>query len=335
MGQPPFDDARGARPNAPATPPSRPDRARAWPPHTAPDALAPEVHAFLRAFANDGPPGPRALARLLDHYPTPTAAYAALQGGDLPSALADVAAAVRPALTAAAQADAARSFARQAAAGDAVVALGERRYPPSLAAIHDPPPLMYVRGALPPTLAAPAGLAPAVAIVGTRRASRGALAFARRLAYDVASTGTTVVSGLALGIDGAAHEGALAAAPDGTVAVLATHLGAIHPPVHTDLAHRIAREGALLSDVPRPRRTQRRAFVRRNRIVSGLARAVVVVEAPFRSGTRHTVDFAMEQGRDVFVVPHAATREAGRAAAAWLREGARPLVDAADLFDGG
>ncbi|MDR9391847.1 MAG: DNA-processing protein DprA [Trueperaceae bacterium] len=331
MGHPPFvgppDGVSTQSPETDAAPGPPP-------PHVAPSALAPEVRAFLRLFANDAGPGPRALARLLDRYATPTAAHDAVVRGDVPHDLADVAAAVRPALTPATYADAARAFARQAAAGDVLVALGEATYPPSLAAIHDPPPLLWRRGHLPDALLAPAGLAPAVAIIGTRRASRDGLAFARALAYDVASTGTTVVSGLALGIDGAAHEGALAAAPDGTVAVLPTHLGAIHPPQHATLARRIARGGALLSDVPRPRRTRKHAFVRRNRIVSGLTRAVVVVEAPFRSGTRHTVDFAMEQGRDVFVVPHAATCEAGRAAAAWLRDGARPLVDAADLFDG-
>ena len=222
---------------------------------------------------------------------------------------------------------------RQRAAGDLVLSLDDPGYPPSLAAIHDPPPLLYLRGRPPRGLGGVAGRARAVAVVGTRGASPWALGAARELARGLSAAGVAVVSGLALGVDGAAHAGALEAAEGGTVAVLPGGLDRLHPPAHRALAARVARAGALVSEHPRGTAVTRGSFPRRNRVIAGLARALVVVEAPFRSGVRHTVEFALQQGRDVYVIPQRPDSEVGRAACALLREGAAPLEDAARLLD--
>jgi DNA processing protein len=214
-----------------------------------------------------------------------------------------------------------------------VLSLDDPAYPPSLAAIHDPPPLLYVRGRAPRGLGGVAGRARAIAVVGTRGASPWALGTARELGRELAAAGVTVVSGLALGVDGAAHAGALEGAEDGTVAVLAGGLDRLHPPAHRALAARVAKAGALASEHPRGTAVTRGAFPRRNRLIAGLARALVVVEAPFRSGVRHSVEFALQQGRDVYVIPQRPDSEVGRAACALLRDGAAPLEDAAQLLD--
>jgi DNA processing protein len=303
---------------------------RAGPPSSDRDPDAAAVLAAL--LARDGL-GPARLAAAWRAHGSAAALAAALREGRSEPALRRGVPALRRALSPAELAAAHRLLARQRASGDRVVALGDAAYPPSLAAIHDPPPLLFVRGRLPAALAGPAGRARAVAVVGTRRASPWAKDRARALARDLAAAGVTVVSGLALGVDGAAHEGALDAAPDGTVAVLAGGLDRLHPPAHRALAARLARGGALLSEHPRGQQVVRGAFPRRNRVIAGLARALVVVEAPFRSGVRHTIEFALQQGRDVYVVPQRPDSEAGRAACALLREGAAPLADAADLLE--
>jgi DNA processing protein len=257
----------------------------------------------------------------------------AVRTGRLDPSLRPLLPAFRRAFAAASLRGAIDLLSRQRAAGDAVLALDDPGYPPSLAAIHDPPPLLYLRGRPPRGLGGVAGRARAVAVVGTRGASPWALGAARALARDLAAAGVTVVSGLALGVDGAAHAGALDGAADGTVAVLAGGLDRLHPPAHRALAARVAKAGALLSEHPRGTAVTRGAFPRRNRVIAGLARALVVIEAPFRSGVRHTVEFALQQGRDVYVIPQRPDSEVGRAACALLREGAAPLEDAAQLLD--
>jgi len=224
---------------------------------------------------------------------------------------------------------------------DALIALGDDDYPPSLAALHDPPALLFVRGRLPAGVMGPPGRSRAVAVVGTRAASPWALGFAELCARDLTMAGVVVVSGLALGIDGAAHRGALdasgsgasPAAEAGTVAVLAGGLDRPHPPSHAGLARRIAQRGALMSEYPPGCEPTRGAFPTRNRIVAGLARAVIVIEAPFRSGVRHTVATAANEGRDLWVVPQRPDSMAGRAACRLIRDGAAPLSSAADIIE--
>jgi DNA processing protein len=170
-------------------------------------------------------------------------------------------------------------------------------YPPSLTLLDPRPPVLYVVGA-PEAL-----LATCVAVVGTRHPTGYGRASAVEIADELARAGVTVVSGLALGIDGAAHEAAIAAGGR-TVAVLPSPVDRVYPPSHRALAARLVAEGgALISESPPGRITGKPDFARRNRIISGLAEAVVVVEAPDRSGALLTAAAALDQGREVYAVP--------------------------------
>jgi DNA processing protein len=170
----------------------------------------------------------------------------------------------------------------------------EAAFPRLLAVLDPPPPLIWTLGA------ATRLAAPSVAIVGARTASAAGQRFARMLAEGVGQAGFVVVSGLARGVDGAAHEGALAT---GTVAVLGGGVDDVYPPEHRDLYARIADQGAIVSENAIGRRAVARDFPRRNRLISGLSLGVVVVEAEMRSGSLITARLAAEQGREVFAVP--------------------------------
>ena len=180
--------------------------------------------------------------------------------------------------------------------GARLICACEPDFPPRLAALDPPPPpLLWAlgRAELLPQ--------PSLAIVGARIASAGGQRFARQLAAELGRHGYVVVSGLARGVDGAAHEGALAT---GTVAVLGGGVSDIYPPEHADLHARIAGEGGcIVSESAPDRRAQAKDFPRRNRIISGLSLGVVVVEAELKSGSLITARLAAEQGRDVFAVP--------------------------------
>lgn len=170
----------------------------------------------------------------------------------------------------------------------------EPGYPKLLAAVDVPPPLVYIKG--------DAGMfdRPGVAIVGSRQCSAAGGTMARRLAAGLGQAGYVIISGLARGIDGIAHEVSL---PTGTVAVLAGGLDIIYPPENIGLAKRIAEAGCLITELPPGFKPRGPDFPRRNRIISGLSLGVVVVEAAARSGTLVTARNAGEQGRDVFAVP--------------------------------
>ncbi len=180
------------------------------------------------------------------------------------------------------------------ALGAQLITLGEPGFPPSLAALDPPPPLFWALGH--PSLL----LKPAIAIVGARIASAAGQRFARGLAMELGQAGLIVVSGLARGVDGAAHEGAL---PTGTAAVLAGGVDDIYPSEHTALYAQIKAQGCLVSENAVGRRATARDFPRRNRIISGLSLGVIVVEAEQRSGSLITARLANEQGREVFAVP--------------------------------
>lgn len=186
--------------------------------------------------------------------------------------------------------------ARVGAAGLTVIVWGDDEYPTRLRAIHSAPPVLYVRGALEPEDEA------AVAIVGSRRATAYGEEMAGELARELGRRGLTIVSGLARGIDAAAHRGALEVGAR-TVAVLGNGLDQTYPPEHRDLAADVAGSGALLSEFPLGTAPLRPHFPRRNRIISGLSLGVVVVEAGVESGALITANHALEQGRDVFAVP--------------------------------
>ncbi len=209
--------------------------------------------------------------------------------------------------------DAAREMEAATKRGVAFVALGEPDYPRALLTIDAAPPLLAVRGDV------RALARPAVAIVGSRNASAVGLAFADRLARGLGKENFVVVSGLARGIDASAHRATLAT---GTVAALAGGHARLYPSEHADLADAIAERGALVSEMPLEWEPRGRDFPRRNRIVSGLALATVVVEAARRSGSLITARFASEQGREVFAVPGSPLDPRAEGANDLLREGA-------------
>ena len=199
-------------------------------------------------------------------------------------------------------------------------------YPPLLAELHDPPASLFIRGD-PGHL-----MRPGVAIVGARSCSAYGAQVARSLARELAAAGVVIISGLARGVDGEAHRGALEAG-GATVAVLGCGIDRDYPRSHTELARRIVRSGAVLSEYaagiePAPWR-----FPARNRIIAGLALATVVVEARERSGALITADFALELGRDVFAVPGEITSGLSAGTNDLLRQGAGPLTSARDVLE--
>lgn len=203
-----------------------------------------------------------------------------------------------------------------------VIAWNTPEYPPKLAEIFDPPPALWVQGTRDWLEQ------PTVAIVGSRSASQYALDVGERLARDLASRGVVVASGMARGVDSAAHRGALDAGGS-TVAVLGSGVDVIYPREHTRLSIAIRERGALLSELSPGTRALPHHFPLRNRLISGLSSALVVVEASERSGSLITARCALEQGRDVMAVPGNVLSERNRGAHALLRDGAC-LVETAD-----
>ncbi|PIP30149.1 DNA-protecting protein DprA [Candidatus Jorgensenbacteria bacterium CG10_big_fil_rev_8_21_14_0_10_54_38] len=208
----------------------------------------------------------------------------------------------------------------------AAVRLGETAYPPRLAEIPGPPETLFYRGTLPP----PDGTA--IAVVGTRKATREGRECARQLSRELASRGIIIVSGLAFGIDSAAHEGALDAHGK-TIAVLGNGVDSIYPASHESLGRRIEASGAICSEYPPGTPALPFQFLARNRIVSGLSLAVVIVEAPLRSGALVTARHALDQGREVFVVPGPANHRNYAGSHMLIREGARLVTGAGDVLE--
>ena len=256
---------------------------------------------------------------------------AARLGGGPEAALPAVVTGISSRLASPGRLAAARTRARAAmaaarAAGIAAVPWSDPGYPALLAAIPDPPPVLWLRG----DRAALEG--PPVAVVGSRAGTVYACEVGRTLGADLASRGVTVVSGLARGVDSAAHRGVLAAAGR-TIAVLGAGLDVVYPPEHAPLAEEIVGRGLLVSELP-PGTTPRPAyFPLRNRLISGLSRAVVVVEASERSGSLITARLALEQGRDVMAVPGNVLTGRNRGAHALLRDGARIVETADDVVE--
>ncbi len=210
---------------------------------------------------------------------------------------------------------------RAARTGIEVMAWNDARMPAALLAITDLPPAIWYRGTL--DCLNP----PAVAIVGSRAASPVAIETARRLATDLAARGITVVSGLARGVDSAAHRGALETGR--TVAVLGSGVDRVYPAEHTELAERVAAAGVVMSEYPPGSAPLPFRFPMRNRLISGLSRAVVVIEASDKSGSLITAACAAEQGRDVMAVPGNVLSGRNRGGHALLRDGAK-IVECAD-----
>jgi DNA processing protein len=210
------------------------------------------------------------------------------------------------------------------AAGARMLLLGEPEYPPMLAAIDHPPPLLWAMGRADLLQRA------AVAIVGARNASALGLRTARNLARDLGEAKQVIVSGLARGIDAAAHEAALAT---GTIAVMAGGVDHIYPPEHDRLAAEIAESGALISECPPGMEPTSRHFPRRNRLISGLSRGVVLVEAAVRSGSLITARYALEQGREAMACPGAPEDPRCGGCNQMIRDGAALIRNAEDVLD--
>jgi DNA processing protein len=210
--------------------------------------------------------------------------------------------------------------------GCKLIAFGDSDYPALLTEIPDPPLVLYVRGQ------AESLNSTAIAIVGTRRASRYGRETARRIAGELAALGIVVVSGLALGIDGEAHRGALEAGGR-TVAVLGTGVNEIYPSEHAGLSKEVEASGALVSEFPLGTKPRKENFPRRNRIISGLSRGVLVVEAPVRSGALITARTATEQGREVFAVPGRTDNPNAAGSHHLIRDGAKLTSGARDILE--
>lgn len=210
--------------------------------------------------------------------------------------------------------------------GRRLLTLADPDYPPLLLHTADPPLLLYLEGRT-ELLSSEA-----IAIVGSRRPTPQGLENARRMARQLGERGWTVVSGLAAGIDGAAHAGALEAAA-GTVAVVGTGLDVVYPHAHRALAARIAREGLMVSEFPLGTSPLPDNFPQRNRIIAGLARGTLVVEAALRSGSLITARQAADSGREVFAVPGSIQSQQARGCHALLREGAKLVESVDDILD--
>ncbi|MGH6708902.1 MAG: DNA-processing protein DprA [Bradyrhizobium sp.] len=208
--------------------------------------------------------------------------------------------------------------------GVSIVAPGEAAYPPRLAMLDDAPPLLGVRGA-PDVMTRPM-----IAIVGSRNASGAGLKFASQLARDLGDAGFVVISGLARGIDQAAHR---ATAAGGTVAVLAGGHDRIYPPEHTDLLAALLEQGGAISEMPLGHVPRARDFPRRNRLISGASLGVVVIEAAHRSGSLITARMAAEQGREVFAVPGSPLDPRAAGTNDLIKQGATLTTEASDVIN--
>jgi DNA processing protein len=271
---------------------------------------------WLRLIRSDNV-GPRTFRSLIHHF---GGARAALE--QLPD-LARRGGANRPGRIFS-EADAKAELAASQRLGVSLVATQEPFYPPRLAMIDDAPPLLGVRGAH------EALMRPMIAIVGSRNASGAGLKFAQTLAHDLGQAGFVIASGLARGIDQAAHRASL---NSGTVAMLAGGHDRIYPPEHEGLLEALLASGAAISEMPLGHAPRARDFPRRNRLISGAALGVVVVEAAHRSGSLITARIAAEQGREVFAVPGSPLDPRAAGANDLIKQGATLVTEAADVID--
>ncbi len=302
------------------------------------DVAAEDVESLLRLVLVSGV-GPRLRQALVARFGSPVAVLNAREdelrsvegiGGKLASAI----------VRAQHEIDVSAELALCRAHGVTILTQSHTDYPRLLREIHDPPGVLFVRGALKPQDAL------SMAIVGARHATHYGLSQAEKLASGLARAGLTITSGLARGIDAAAHRGALAAGRR-TLAVLANGLAEIYPPEHAALATEVAASGALLSEAPMRVVPMKGAFPQRNRLISGMTLGVIVVEAAARSGALITARHAMEQGREVFAVPGRVDNLMSRGCHRLIRDGAKlvetvddvleelgPLVEAAPAANG-
>lgn len=275
--------------------------------------------------------GPRKIKLLTEHFGDAEAVYAASErallevggvGPKLARSLVEARGSDRPE----------RELERAGRLGVRVLHLAHRDYPEALRSIYDPPPVLFLRGDLPGALRGDLGMVRSVAVVGTRDASDYALELSRALAEGLARAGVAVVSGLARGVDAAAHRGALQGGGP-TIAVLGSGVDVLYPRENQALGKEIVEKGAVLSEYPVGTGPRPEHFPARNRIVSGLARAVVVVEGTRKSGSIITAHAALEEGRTVFAVPGRAGDPRAGGTLDLLKQGAVLTQDASDVLN--
>lgn len=211
--------------------------------------------------------------------------------------------------------------------GNYVFTLADDTYPKNLLDIPDPPAVLYAKGRV--ELLSKTS----IAVVGSRNATAQGIANAERFSEALSSAGLTVISGMALGIDAAAHEGAMRGGAGSTVAVIGTGADIVYPARNRALAHRIAEEGCILSEYPLGMPAIASNFPRRNRLISGLARGVLVIEAAAQSGSLITARMAAEQGRDVFAVPGSIHSPLSKGCHQLIKQGAKLVESAQDIFE--
>ena len=284
--------------------------------------ITPNVHLtdaqridWLRLIRSDRV-GPHTFRSLINHFGSARSALERLPdlarrgGADRPGRICS-------------EEDARAELAASRQLGVSLLAPGEAGYPPRLAMLDDAPPLLGVRGALEVLMR------PMIAIVGSRNASGAGLKFAGKLAHDLSDAGFVIASGLARGIDQAAHRTSI---HGGTVAMLAGGHDRIYPPEHEDLLAAILASGAAISEMPLGHVPRARDFPRRNRLISGAALGVVVVEAAHRSGSLITARIAAEQGREVFAVPGSPLDPRAAGTNDLIKQGATLITEAADVI---
>jgi DNA processing protein len=307
-----------------------------------------ELHGWLRLTLADGV-GPTAARKLLATFGPPEAIFRtttdAWQAAAGPAAARALA---RPVDNLQQQLDATLAWLADDAQQRAVVTLGDAGYPSALLQADDPPVLLYLQGPPAARAALASGSTPGLAVVGSRNPTPQGLLNARQFALALSAAGATIVSGLAAGIDGAAHEGALEAMsgassgssgahapghPLPTVAVVGTGLDRVYPKRHLALARRIAAHGVLVSEYPIGTPPLAPNFPRRNRLIAGLSRATLVVEAALASGSLITARLALEQGRDVLAIPGSIHSPQSRGCHALIKQGARLVDSVQDVLD--
>ncbi len=287
-------------------------------PHNNTQALTDDQRIdWLRLIRSDNV-GPRTFRSLMNHYGSARAALIRLPD------LARRGGASNPGRIATRE-DAEREIEIGSRMGVALLAAGEYGYPSRLALIDDAPPLIGVRGAL------EVQMQPMIGIVGSRNASGAGLKFAQNIARGLGEAGFVISSGLARGIDQSAHRASLSS---GTIAVLAGGHDRIYPPEHQDLLlDIIEHSGGAISEMPMGHTPRARDFPRRNRLISGGALGVIIVEAAYRSGSLITARFANEQGREVFAVPGSPLDPRAAGTNDLIKQGATLVTEAADVID--
>ncbi|NWF70670.1 MAG: DNA-protecting protein DprA [Chloroflexi bacterium] len=267
--------------------------------------------------------GTKRILKLLHHFGSLASAWKASEGAlrqaGLEARLVERLLAQRKTL------DTARELARVEKVRAWLLILDDARYPAALKAIADPPAVLYVRGTLRPEDER------ALCIVGTRKATLNGRETAQQIAQELARNGLTIVSGLAQGIDEAAHRGALLGGGR-TIAISACGINSIYPPQNLELAHEIIERGAVVTEFPLNTPPRPHNFPQRNRIMSGLALGVLVAEAPAKSGALITASIAAEQGREVFALPGSIQNAASSGTNRLIQEGAKLVMTVGDIL---